>query len=355
MEDIVISTPTVNSVIHCGKGAFGRFAPAVAQKKPFIITDGNVAKIYGGLIKETFGEAPLHVIPAGEASKNTARLIAILKDMVERGVTRSSTVVAFGGGVVGDIAGLAASLYMRGVNVVQIPTTLLAQVDSSVGGKTAVDMCGVKNVIGTFYQPSEVIVDPMFLQTLPKRGIRCGLGEIVKYGGIDGEIYSCLINNRNRLFDSGFWEAITAPCIRHKAKVVSGDERDLTGARKTLNLGHTTGHAFELCYKRKSHGEFVLIGIYYELYIAYRKGLCTEKYASDFRALIKKVIGSVPAYDDAEKAARIAKYDKKNSVQTTISVVAPAAVGKSVEIKLPADEYAALVAECARAIKEKKW
>lgn len=355
MEDIVISTPSVNSVIHCGKGTFARYAPALAQKKPFIITDSNVHKIYGELIKATFGGAPVHVIPAGEASKNTSRLIAILKDMIAHGATRSSTVIALGGGVVGDIAGLAASLYMRGVNVVQIPTTLLSQVDSSVGGKTAVDMCGVKNVVGAFYQPAEVIVDPMFLATLPKREIKCGLGEIVKYGGIDENIFAELKNNGSRLFDLTFLEEITAPCIRHKAKVVSEDERDLTGARKTLNLGHTTGHAFELFYKRKSHGEFVLIGSYYELYIAKKKGLCTEQYASAFRTLVKKVIGSVPAYENIEEAARFAKFDKKNTVQTTVSVVAPSEVGRSAEIIMPTDEYVSLISECAKMIEEKKW
>lgn len=350
MQDIEISTATVNSIIHCGAGAFEKYAPQIAGKK-FIITDGNVYRLYGGLIAETFGGAPVFVLPAGEKSKNYNSLNKILRAMVAEGITRSSTVVAFGGGVVGDIAGLAACLFMRGVNIVQIPTTLLAQVDSSVGGKTAIDFCGVKNAVGAFYQPAQVIVDPMFLRTLPAREIRCGLGEVIKYGAIDGGIYATLLKNSDNLKDFGFLEKITADCIRHKAKVVCEDERDLNGARKTLNLGHTTGHAFELYYKRKSHGEFVLIGMYYELYIAVRCGICGGQYAESLRSLIKKVIKNIPAYADAERAALGAKYDKKNEEQSTVSVIVPKCEGESFELKLPLGEYANLIADCVKEIK----
>lgn len=352
MQDIIISTPTTESIIRCGSGAFERFAPQIGGKK-FVITDSNVYNLYSQLIESVFGNVPGYILPAGEKSKNKDSLIRILKKMVESGVTRSYTVIAFGGGVVGDIAGLAASLYMRGVNVVQIPTTLLSQVDSSVGGKTAVDFCGVKNVIGTFYQPSTVIVDPLFLKTLPAREIRCGLGEIIKYGALDAGIYNSLLRHADRLFDIGFLEEITADCIRHKARVVGEDEKDTSGARKTLNLGHTTGHAFELYYKRKSHGEFVLIGMFYELYIAEREGICGGGYADSLRGLIKKVIKKIPAYPDAAKAAEAAKYDKKNTEQTSVSVIVPAEVGVSREIVLAAKEYKRLIAECARALEEK--
>lgn len=346
MRDIVIDTPSVRSIIHCGSGAFEEYAPKISGKGIFVITDSNVNKIYGDLIEKTFVGATVHVIRAGEASKNYNVLLGILRHMIEAGMTRSSTVVAMGGGVVGDIAGLAASLYMRGVKVVQIPTTLLSQVDSSVGGKTAIDLDGVKNVVGTFYQPQEVIVDPMFLKTLPKRELRCGLGEIVKYGALNADIYKMLTKSRS-LFSLDFAEKVTAPCIQHKADVVTGDEKDTGGARKTLNLGHTTGHAFELYYKRKSHGEFVLIGTYYELYIAERLGKIEKSYADSLRGLIKKVIGRVPSFEDADRAALVAKYDKKNDVQSRVSIVAPCTVGRCQEIVLPIEEYAALVKECA--------
>ena len=353
MQDIILSAPSLKSVIHCGAGAFEKYAPLIGDNA-FVITDSNVSALYGDLISSTFGAAPVFVIPAGERSKNYKVLIKIFEKMTECGMTRKCTVVALGGGVVGDIAGLAASLYMRGVKIVQIPTTLLSQVDSSVGGKTAIDFNGVKNVIGTFYQPSEVIVDPLFLKTLPAREIRCGLGEIIKYGALDDGIYDTLIKNQDGLFDLAFLESVTADCIRHKAKVVGEDEKDLSGARKTLNLGHTTGHAFELYYKRKSHGEFVLIGTYYELYIAQKSGVCEKGYADSLRALIKKVINKIPAYADAEQAAQAAKYDKKNERQTSVSIVAPAKIGRSEEIILPLDKYAQLIAECARELAEEK-
>ncbi|MDE7087662.1 MAG: 3-dehydroquinate synthase [Clostridia bacterium] len=351
MQDIVLSAEGLNSVIHCGAGAFEKYAREI-QGNLFVVTDSNVYRLYSGLIKETFKDAPVYVLPAGEKSKNKTYLMDIFKHMIEAGVTRKSTAVAFGGGVVGDITGLAASLYMRGINVVQIPTTLLSQVDSSVGGKTAIDFGGVKNVIGSFYQPSQVIVDPVFLKTLPAREIRCGLGEIVKYGALDGDIYDKLTENISRLSDLEFLEQITTDCIRHKAKVVTEDEKDLTGARKTLNLGHTTGHAFELYYKRKSHGEFVLIGMYYELFIARRKGVCGGEYADSLCKLIKKVIKTVPSYADVREAAAMAKYDKKNEKQSVISFIVPAVKGKSAEIILPIGEYLDQVEACAKELKE---
>ena len=350
MQDIILSAPSLKSVIHCGKGAFEKYASKLGGNL-FVITDSNVNKLYGELIESTFKGAPKFVLTAGEASKNHKNLLKILDKMIASGVTRTSTVVALGGGVVGDIAGLAACLYMRGINVVQIPTTLLAQVDSSVGGKTAIDFNGVKNVVGAFYQPSQVIVDPMFLGTLPAREIRCGLGEIIKYSAIDCGIYGTLLKNKDKLFDLNFLESVTADCIRHKAKVVTEDEHDTLGARKTLNLGHTTGHAFELYYKRKSHGEFVLIGTYYELYLAERAGVCEKEYADSLRSLIKTVIKKIPAYPDAGEAAKIAKFDKKNTEQSTVSMIVPKTVGESFELKLPLGVYAEQIAQCAKDIK----
>lgn len=352
MKKLEIKTPSCESDIFCGEGALKEVLPEVLEgRQLFTVTDSRVYKIYGGFIEENLApHGKVHVIPAGERSKNYSCLLGILKDMLSSNLKRGGTVVALGGGVVGDIAGLAASLYMRGVHLVQIPTTLLSQVDSSVGGKTAIDLCGVKNIVGTFYQPETVIVDPLFLKTLPAREIRCGLGEIVKYGALNREIYIKLIENKNDLRSAEFLEDITYDCIAHKADVVTKDERE-SGLRKTLNLGHTTGHAFELYYKRKSHGEFVLIGMYYELYIAEKLGICPSEYANSLRELINKVI-TVPAYENAAEACLGAVHDKKNVKDSEISVVVPATAGMPKELRLSIGEYAEYIAECARGLKE---
>ena len=341
MTDITLNTATCTSVIHCGEGAFSEYAPRIEGRK-FIVTDTNVYKLYSNLLKVTFADAPVFVLPAGERSKNLSKLTQILSAMTEAGLKRDCTVIAFGGGVVGDIAGLAASLYMRGINLVQIPTTLLAQVDSSVGGKTAVDFKNIKNLVGAFYQPREVIVDPLFLNTLPKRELRCGLGEIIKYAALDKDIYNTL-KTRENLFDLEFLGSIVPDCIRHKARVVTADERDLNGTRKTLNLGHTTGHALELYYRKKSHGEFVLIGTFFELYIAEKLQTGGGEYYETLRNLIKKVI-KIPAYSDVEKAAEFAAMDKKNRGEK-ISLIVPKTEGESAEILLDFKEYVRLLKE----------
>lgn len=349
MKDIILETSTVNSIIHCGKGAFEKYAPALSIGQVFLVTDTNVYAHYSDLIARTFGDIPKFVLPAGEKSKTYKNLIKILEAMLASGMRRNCRVIAMGGGVVGDIAGLAASLYMRGVHLAQIPTTLLAQVDSSVGGKTAVDHKGVKNVIGAFYQPEEVIADPLFFSTLPKRELRCGLGEIIKYGGLNENIYNCLLENADCLYSEKFLEGIVAMCIEHKAEVVKIDERDSGGIRKSLNLGHTTGHALELFYGRKSHGEFVLTGMYYELQIARKRGICGGQYAENIEKLIKKVI-TVPSYENISEAALNAVHDKKN-VDENISIIVPCKEGEFAEIKLPVSEYAQLLYEEAKRIK----
>ncbi len=345
MQEILLDA-SKSSVIYCGEGAFGARAAMNGGRKIFVVTDSNVFALYRELIWKTFGDfVPVYILPAGERSKTLRYLTEIFKKMHDCGVQRSWRMVAFGGGVVGDIAGLAASLYMRGIKLTQIPTTLLAQVDSSVGGKTAVDFMDVKNLIGTFYQPEEVIADPRFLGTLPAREIKCGLGEIVKYAALNSEIYGKLKCNAGKLYDLEFLGGVTADCIRHKARVVGEDERDSGGVRKSLNLGHTTGHAFELYYRKRSHGEYVLIGMYYELYIAVKCGICGRQYAEELKKLIEAVLGKVPFYPDVDRAAQGAKYDKKND-GGTISLIVPQSEGKWTELNLNLGEYVGYLTEC---------
>ena len=351
IKKLEIDTPSCRSVIDCGEGAFEELMPhLLAGKQFFVVTDSNVHAIYKELFGGIFAGGGLYVLPAGEKSKNYTQLMRILKAMAAFGLKRCDTVVAFGGGVVGDIAGLAASLYMRGVHLIQVPTTLLSQVDSSVGGKTAIDFCGIKNIVGTFYQPERVVVDPAFLKTLPAREIRCGLGEIIKYGALNRDIYIKLIENKNRLKSAEFFRSVIYDCIAHKADVVKKDERE-SGLRKTLNLGHTTGHAFEMFYKRKSHGEFVLIGMYYELFIAVERGICAPEYAQSLVELIKMVI-TVPAYDDAAEASRLADDDKKNVHSGEVAMILPESPGRVRELRLKLEEYSQYMARCAQSLKD---
>lgn len=362
IREIVLNTGISESIITCGEGALQSFASSFDGKvdrdsdrgKVVVVTDSNVFKLYESVIKSTFGkEVGIFVLKAGEKSKTYKNLLSIIEFMLKSGLKRNGLVVAFGGGVVGDIAGLAASLYMRGVKLIQVPTTLLSQVDSSVGGKTAVDFGEVKNLIGTFYQPQRVIVDSMFLDTLPKRELRCGLGEIVKYAALNEEIYQILKGNLNKFFKKSFLESITYHCIMHKKRVVEGDERDSGGERKSLNLGHTTGHAFELKYGKKSHGEYVLIGMYYELYIAVQRHICGGQYAQTLQKMILKVLKDIPEFSDVESAACLAVFDKKNTDEN-ISLIVPKQEGVYEELKLPISEYISYLSTVNQNIKEQK-
>ena len=350
MKTVEIHTPSQDSVISCERGCFKSLTPQfLSGHKNFVLTDSNVYQLYQEDILSVFGaNTPVYILPAGEESKNHENLFKILQVMIEAQLHRNSYLFALGGGVVGDIGGLAASLYMRGIHCVQVPTTLLAQVDSSVGGKTAVDMGKVKNVVGAFYQPEAVLVDSNFLKTLPEREIRCGLGEIIKYGGLNGKILDNLLANGDRLFDLSYLAAVTPDCIEHKADVVRKDERE-SGLRKSLNMGHTTAHALELYYGDFSHGEFVLIGMYYEIKIALAEGLIAPDYAEKLNGLILKVMGKIPVYKDVTKAVEYAKLDKKNAASDVVSMIVPTAYNEYKELKIPFEKYLAYMQKFANA------
>ena len=228
MQTIQLNTKSRPSTVFCGEGALNAAAEFLRGKDVFVVTDSNVYRLYKELIAEKFAGG-LCVGPAGERHKNRNTLFKILDSMLDARLHRSSVVVALGGGVVGDMAGFAAALYMRGTRLIQIPTTLLAQVDSSVGGKTAIDYRGVKNVLGAFYQPERVYCDPLFFNTLPPREIRCGLGEIIKTGVLDAEIGYKIRQNADKLRDLGFLHELAADCVRFKARVVEQDETERGG------------------------------------------------------------------------------------------------------------------------------
>ena len=236
-------------------------------EKIAIITDSHIRQLYASILQESLEKEGLVVtvltFPAGEESKNLKTLGSLYDRLAEAGLTRSDGVVALGGGVTGDMGGLAAATFLRGIAFVQIPTSLLATVDSSVGGKVAIDLSGGKNLVGAFYQPKAVYIDPDVLKTLPARYLHDGLAEVIKYGCImDKELFMMLekIQNDAELLTRA--DEIIEICCRIKARIVEHDEFD-TGERMLLNFGHTLGHAVEktFCFDRYSHGEGVSIGM----------------------------------------------------------------------------------------------
>ena len=350
MQEIELKTPAMQGKIYIGNGVLEARLPALTKgQKNFVVTDSNVYALYGELFSKYFPDVEPFVLPAGEEHKTFPYLQAILEKMANAGLHRSSRLFAVGGGVVGDIAGLASALYMRGISCVQIPTTLLSQVDSSVGGKTAVDMCGIKNVVGAFYQPQEVLIEPSFLQTLSAREIKCGLGEIVKYAGLNADIFEKL-EQATALDDIAFLSSLIYDCVLHKAKVVQADEKE-TGERKSLNVGHTTGHAIELA-RGYSHGECVLYGMRFETQMAIDLGVCEKEYGARLLAIINKALACAPCqnpdFSGIGDEALNAKSDKKNLDDGKIYASIPTAKGEWTLLALPYADYVARLVDIAK-------
>ncbi|MFA5342155.1 MAG: 3-dehydroquinate synthase [Clostridia bacterium] len=279
----------------------------------YIITDDVVDRLYCGTLTKALEEKGIHVfkyvIPNGEKSKNSDNYIAILNDMAAKGVSKADTVIALGGGVPGDLAGFIAATYQRGLSLIQIPTTLLAAVDSSVGGKTAIDLKEGKNLAGVFYQPDIVICDLSLLKTLPDDIYTDGCAEVVKYGILAGDpLFKKLKNPIKHQI-----EDIVYNCIKIKKNIVQKDEKD-TGLRQTLNLGHTIAHAIELLSGYTvSHGKAVAKGLHIIGKISYTQGLCTK----DCLTLITDILNSFgfnldPLYSSGDIANAII-MDKKRS------------------------------------------
>lgn len=275
MKNLTVELPGRAYEIKIGYGIMasaGNLIRAVTKAdKIAIVTDSNVGPIYLERVENSLRAAGFEtfsvVMPAGEKHKNITTLAMLYERFAEEGMTRTDAVVALGGGVTGDVAGFAAATMFRGVDFIQIPTTLLAQVDSSVGGKTAIDLPHGKNLVGAFYQPKLVIADPSCFRTLPERFICDGMAEVVKYGIIaDTE----LLEELETIVDISDltvrwtvrWEEIVCRCCDIKRNLVAEDERD-TGRRGILNFGHTLGHAYEMAYQyeKYTHGEAVAAGM----------------------------------------------------------------------------------------------
>ena len=232
---------------------------------PLLVSEPRIFALHGTLIAEALGADPV-LVPEGEAAKDWDVLRSLLAAFAERNVARDTPIVALGGGSVGDVAGLAASLFKRGCPVVHMPTTLLSQADSAIGGKTAIDAFGEKNLVGTFHQPALVVADPAFLDTLDERQMRSGYAEIVKYGLIDDPAFFawCEANGRGVLAaHRDLREQAICTAIRAKARIVAGDIADRSGQRALLNLGHSFAHAIEAEAGLGTilHGEAVALGM----------------------------------------------------------------------------------------------
>lgn len=314
-----------------GKQLLNKVGEYAAQIRPnctaAIISDTNVWPLYGESVRNSLtalGMNAIHFIfSAGESSKSASTYLEILNFLAENHITRSDVIIALGGGVVGDITGFAAATYLRGVSYIQIPTTLLAMVDSSVGGKTAIDLPSGKNLVGAFKQPSLVLCDTTVLTTLPQHTLIDGCAEVIKYGMLYDEALITYLLNTGLEFDR---ETIIAQCVSFKRDVVQEDEFD-TGARQKLNLGHTIGHAIEAMSEFQiTHGMAVAAGMAIVTKAAVQNGLCSESVYQTLVTLLKKFELPVTSRYTAHDLYQSAISDKKR-LGSSVNLIVPREIG----------------------------
>ena len=294
-----------------------------------IVTDSNVAPLYLGRAYASMKAAGFEVstfsFPAGEENKNGKTYLSLLNFLAEKRLTRTDALIALGGGVVGDLTGFTAATYLRGISCIQIPTTLLACVDSSVGGKTAIDLPAGKNLAGAFYQPDLVLCDPDLIESLPEAVFADGCAEVIKYGMLGS---SELLESLQKKHAREDLEYVIAKCVDMKRDVVEGDEFD-TGRRQLLNLGHTYAHSIEkLSNYEISHGSAVAMGMHLVTSAAVKKGFCPEACLKILDELLKKHNLPLRTNYSAEALAEIALSDKKRA-GSSITLVVPSAIGES--------------------------
>jgi 3-dehydroquinate synthase len=283
--------------VYLGHGILGEGAiwqSHLGQGKALIVSNDLVAPLYLDLVLSALGghTSEVHILPDGEPFKTLESWSGILDHLVRFGARRDATIIALGGGVIGDISGFAAASYMRGIRLIQAPTTLLAQVDASVGGKTGVNHVAGKNLIGAFHQPDAVIIDTATLATLPEREFRAGLAEVVKYGAImDPVLFEWLEENSAEILarKQDALQHLVHRSVLNKARIVGADERE-SGIRAILNFGHTFGHALETVtdYAQYLHGEAVAIGMVIATRLSELRGLCPAGTVVRLTALVQK-------------------------------------------------------------------
>jgi len=331
MKKVTVNASRVYDII-IEKGILDRVGEESAKViKPCaaaILTDSNVAPLYAERLEKSLissGFSPIRfTIAAGEESKSAESYLSFLNFLVENKITRSDCIFALGGGVVGDLAGFAAATYLRGIKFIQIPTTLLAMVDSSVGGKTAIDIPAGKNLVGAFYQPSLVLCDYHTLDTLPESIFADGCAEVIKYGIInDKPLFDKLKNPIKEQI-----EDVIDNCVKDKRDVVDTDERDV-GVRQLLNLGHTAAHSIEMLSSFEiSHGSAVAMGTALISRAAARLGLCPESDVEEIVSMLKSYGLPTECPYSAPELTKIALSDKKRS-GGKINLIVPFGIGNS--------------------------
>lgn len=320
------------------RGLLSRAGSVITERFPgrryCIISDENVAALYLEQTVKSFpgGEKPLSfVFTPGEAHKTLETVQRILEFLADRHFSRSDMLIALGGGITGDITGFAAAVYLRGMEFVQIPTTLLSAVDSSVGGKTGVNLGGLKNQVGAFWQPSLVISDPDTLNTLPQKEFACGMAEVIKYAAICDPGLGKQLSGDYDISD------IISRCVSIKRDIVASDERD-TGVRQKLNLGHTFGHAIEKVSDNAfSHGEAVAIGTVMAFRAAEKLGMCDDGETEKAIALFERFALPVSCELDRKMMFEAMKNDKKRA-GGVISLVLPESFGSCVLRRMTYEE-----------------
>ncbi|MBP7371071.1 MAG: 3-dehydroquinate synthase [Arenimonas sp.] len=321
MPNLTVSLAERSYAIHIQSGYLNQTSllHGLSQKVLLIVSDANVAPLYLNQLQAHLQRpnCPTWIMPAGEQEKTLERFSELIHCLAAHKLTRDSCIVALGGGVVGDLAGFAAACYMRGIDFIQVPTTLLAMVDSSVGGKTAVDLPTGKNLVGAFHQPKAVWIDPNVLRTLPEREYKAGLAEVVKYGAIvDADFFEWLEKNASALLakQPEVLEQAIAKSCQFKAEIVMRDETE-QGDRALLNFGHTFGHALEvlLNYNALVHGEAVSIGMVLAAKYSAQQGIASIADCTRLEKLLQQfgLPTQMPSGLDPKEIIEKMRMDKK--------------------------------------------
>jgi len=353
MPTFVVETPRERYPVDVSRGALRSLAAHIPAKagKLFIVTTRDVWDAHGERMKSALGGRAFDVLyfPGGEERKRMASVEALAEEMVRLGADRTSVVIAFGGGIVGDLGGFLAAIFMRGIPVIQAPTTLLAQVDAAVGGKTGANLVSGKNLIGSFHQPLAVLIDPDVLATLPAREYRAGLFEVLKCGIIGSPaLFRRMSGDASSVLamEPAIVEEIIAESVRIKAEVVSADEKE-GGVRRILNYGHTIGHALEAetQYKRLLHGEAVAFGMRAVSHLGRLAGTCSETDAARMNEAIS-AYGALPPLQGVTAGSLVARLGSdKKTIQGKVHFVLAEAIGKVV---VRSDIEESLVLEATR-------